>query len=621
MCCSEPPPPPNMGDLAESSEEVARIAQQTQREQLDWAREQWGQQQEVLERVLGVQMDAMAENQAWARDDRSRYHDVFQPIEDDLIEDFTTYDSVERQESEAGKAVADVRNQFQAQRNNAEQRLASMGIDPSQVRSSSIDSQSRLTEALGSASAANTRRENVRDKGRALRADAINIGRGMPSQAAQSYGLALQAGSSGLQGMNSTMQSNSNMVNGAGQWGNQALQGYGQSGSLQDMQWQNQNTVAQQSNQMMGDIMGAGMGAFAMMSSKKTKKNIKAIPDKDSLKQVKDGKTYEYEYKDGYGQPSGTQVGTIAEQEHPSMRGTVNSPKGKQMGIDLNAKVARLEGAIREMSKKFADGGPVTAEAETKTAFTKRHNRAKALTGFGKGSMSAAMGRMIQLSEMLNEPDEPATPPVFAQADMDAEVAAANDQGYHDGGPVQMQPQPVFQPEIGQRPPIRTLRPSMPRAPRPQPQPQPPQSMAMDVMPRQGMSRAVTPYQQPQPMPPQRTGMGMDVMPRTPYGMSDPTRLFSDGGEVDGAGGPKEDAIPARLSDGEYVIPAAVVTRKGTDFFDKLLEQKGDPTQAIKAKTRHAGRDEMIAEMENPQPQPQAGPQHGVPLGGNRYAI
>jgi len=47
---------------------------------------------------------------------------------------------------------------------------------------------------------------------------------------------------------------------------------------------------------------------------------------------------------------------------------------------------------------------------------------------------------------------------------------------------------------------------------------------------------------------------------------------YSEGGPVIGQGGPKDDAIPARLSNGEYVIPADVVARKGTEFFDKLLK-------------------------------------------------
>ena len=45
-------------------------------------------------------------------------------------------------------------------------------------------------------------------------------------------------------------------------------------------------------------------------------------------------------------------------------------------------------------------------------------------------------------------------------------------------------------------------------------------------------------------------------------------------GEVRGPGTGTSDSIPARLSDGEYIIPAEVVRRKGTDFFDKLLNER-----------------------------------------------
>jgi len=46
---------------------------------------------------------------------------------------------------------------------------------------------------------------------------------------------------------------------------------------------------------------------------------------------------------------------------------------------------------------------------------------------------------------------------------------------------------------------------------------------------------------------------------------------FADGGGVDGPGGPRSDSILARLSDGEYVIPAATVDRFGRGYFDALL--------------------------------------------------
>lgn len=43
------------------------------------------------------------------------------------------------------------------------------------------------------------------------------------------------------------------------------------------------------------------------------------------------------------------------------------------------------------------------------------------------------------------------------------------------------------------------------------------------------------------------------------------------GGMIRGPGTSTSDSIPARLSDGEYVIPAAVVNALGKEFFDKLL--------------------------------------------------
>ena len=64
------------------------------------------------------------------------------------------------------------------------------------------------------------------------------------------------------------------------------------------------------------------------------------------------------------------------------------------------------------------------------------------------------------------------------------------------------------------------------------------------------------------------------------YGMSQPPTPRADGGgigRVDGPGTGISDSIPARLSDGEYVIPADVVKRKGVEFFDKILEKHHMP--------------------------------------------
>jgi hypothetical protein len=50
---------------------------------------------------------------------------------------------------------------------------------------------------------------------------------------------------------------------------------------------------------------------------------------------------------------------------------------------------------------------------------------------------------------------------------------------------------------------------------------------------------------------------------------------FAAGGFISGPGGPRDDAILARLSAGEYVIPANVVSAWGIDFFDRLIGKGG----------------------------------------------
>jgi hypothetical protein len=58
---------------------------------------------------------------------------------------------------------------------------------------------------------------------------------------------------------------------------------------------------------------------------------------------------------------------------------------------------------------------------------------------------------------------------------------------------------------------------------------------------------------------------------------------YADGGEVDDDEEGIEDDIPIMVSQGEYVIPADVVRRKGTDFFDKLIEQQHTPAAMQRA--------------------------------------
>jgi hypothetical protein len=94
--------------------------------------------------------------------------------------------------------------------------LSSMGVDPSQVMSSSLSSQLGVAGAAQGAMAANTARENTIQTGYNMLGNAINMGNNLPSQAIAETGNANNAGNSAAGNVNSSVN-NYNSASGIGQ--------------------------------------------------------------------------------------------------------------------------------------------------------------------------------------------------------------------------------------------------------------------------------------------------------------------------------------------------------------------------------------------------------------------
>lgn len=262
------PKPPDLTELANASIESAKIWEGVAREQLEYAREDaaWGRQ--LLESTLGVQMDQMEEAWRQAQDDRQRYEQVWRPLEDNLRNEFESFDTLQRREQAAGERIADVSASFEAQRQNAALRLEGMGVDPSQTRSMALDRGISAMQAATSAQAGNQGRTYIEQMGRALRAEGINIGRGLPAQVAQSMGIVNQTAGGMTQNFGNTMQANQMGLSGAMSAGQMGQQGLMQGANIQNMGYQNSlaawNAKADANAAMIGGIAqlgGAAMGA------------------------------------------------------------------------------------------------------------------------------------------------------------------------------------------------------------------------------------------------------------------------------------------------------------------------------------------------------------------------
>ena len=304
------PPPPDYSALSTASVDVANISAQTSKDSLDWAKEQYGkssaQQQKMYDDFLTYQKgqdtinnasvkkaqeqgdktigqsqqvldDSLARakvNDLNAQQDRSWYITKYRPLEEKAITDADSYASPERTNLEVGKAKAGVAQSFDAQRAGALKNLEGFGINPSSTRYAALDIGLRASKAAAMAAAGSNASQMVEDKGRGLRAEAINVGRGYPGQVAQSYNtasaagsLASQAGASNAGVANAAAQTGfggsaaggnlygvgtgiynagtnaaatyGNMMGSAPQWAGIALNGYNTAGGLTNMGYQN----------------------------------------------------------------------------------------------------------------------------------------------------------------------------------------------------------------------------------------------------------------------------------------------------------------------------------------------------------------------------------------------
>jgi hypothetical protein len=206
------------------SREQYAFMQENAREELDLARTQADRLFEYQEKAFASdqdakafaqkvgqsQIDAMNLQMDYAKKDRERYENVFLPMQDKYIAEANAYDTPERREQEAGRASVDIQRQAEAARSNSDQRLRSMGLDPSQMRSATLLDTQSVALAAQQAGAANAARQGVEDRGRAMRADALNVGAGLPAQSLAGFAGAGNSGAGAL---------------GAGQAGQQAQLG------------------------------------------------------------------------------------------------------------------------------------------------------------------------------------------------------------------------------------------------------------------------------------------------------------------------------------------------------------------------------------------------------------
>lgn len=270
---SAPSPDPQIGQAALKNAQVGEEWLKFAKEQFAAGNIRQAEMDELTKTVINQQLETQDQTNKWAQEDRARTKEVFQPLQDEFIKAAKEYDTPEKQAAAAAEAAADVQKASATQQQIAGRNMASMGINPASGRFQGMSRAGDINTALASAGGQNAARQMVRDKGLALRADAINMGAGLPSSTASAYGLGLNAGNAavGNQGAaNANFHQNAAVM---GQGFGGAMQGYNNQGSILNNLYGNQvNAWAaqQQANaassagigSMIGTIAGAGISGF-----------------------------------------------------------------------------------------------------------------------------------------------------------------------------------------------------------------------------------------------------------------------------------------------------------------------------------------------------------------------
>lgn len=265
------PAAPDYSQIAASSLEAAKMQQQTAGQQLDWAKAQYN---DLAPTTKAYMQSMIANSDAQtnaASKDRTRYEQVYQPVEDQFVNTATGYNSADRSNQASGAAQAEVAKQFDAQRKGALASLESYGVDPSQTRFGALDLGTRVQQAAATAAAGTASRLQTEATGLSLMGEAINIGKGYPGQVAQAYAGATQAGTAGIATQINANNSGGALMGTGTQWGSLANGSRAGATSALNTGYQNALSSAQFNNQtsqnsfnQIGGLIGGGL-SLAML--------------------------------------------------------------------------------------------------------------------------------------------------------------------------------------------------------------------------------------------------------------------------------------------------------------------------------------------------------------------
>lgn len=272
--------------------------------------------------------DQSQQDRTWMLDRRGS----LTTMQDTLVQDARSFNTEDKANELAGKAMADVNQGFANAEGQQARSLARMGVNPSSGKALSMGNQTAIAKAAALAAAGTGARTQARQEGYALTDRATNALAGYPAMSMQATGAGAGYGASGtaianqgLAGMNSGYGAAGTM---AGQMGSNATGMFGAQANYKN----GADNAAANANPM-GALLGAGatLGAAQIKySDPRLKQNIELVG--------RDERTglnlYEFAYKD---EPGQRWRGVMADEVLQVMPSAVHTNAEGFMSVDYGA--------------------------------------------------------------------------------------------------------------------------------------------------------------------------------------------------------------------------------------------------------------------------------------------
>ena len=331
------PPPPDYTPLANASAQAASIQAGLGRDQLAFAREQYDRTAPMLERIANQQMSAQDEQMAQARDYYNYQQDTYRPLERGLVADAQRFNTEAYRNDLASKAAADAGVAFGQSQAMNQRAMAAMGANPNSGRFAGMQQASGLAQAATRANAMTGARMQADQMGYARKLDAAGLGRGLAGASSAAYGGATNAGSqAGINAQSAGSNYMLGMGQGAGTIANGQQMQLGGLGNILNTQADMYMNSANANAQMVGGVLGAGAAVY-QGSDERIKENIVEV----GVDQRTALTLYEFNYKEGHGDPNIRYRGVMAQEvelSYPDAVGEYNGYKTvhyAMLGIEM----------------------------------------------------------------------------------------------------------------------------------------------------------------------------------------------------------------------------------------------------------------------------------------------